>query len=389
MPEKQFKAEIVFGGKVEPSVTESFNKFHEQLKEIQEQAVEATETLKEMGEAVTDFGIALLGIEEAKDVFEFLNESGQTYLKTQREINIALEEQMRQLGRGPEGLRKAKEELEELNEEWRKNSTFSRDAIESMEAALLGAKGPQGQRINLEGIKRLVPAVLAATERTGKFEMSEAEAGAAGKEIAEFILRGGRGPIEALGIEEGSKRVRDWMKEHYGAIGKGAKREAPAEYTPAMAAEHLRSLLGGSAKDLADLKKSIGVGAAQPAEAARSIQEIATRLGTTMTEAFQPVARMMNLILGGDPSGKGSPLDRFLDNIDEKSREFDNWVKTDFTKTWQDLGATFTNAWNAIEPLFDPAAKDIWAALSGFFDIASRAIQAIAGYTKENFPSIK
>jgi hypothetical protein len=31
MPEKTFKAEILFGGKVEPSVKESFEKFHEQL----------------------------------------------------------------------------------------------------------------------------------------------------------------------------------------------------------------------------------------------------------------------------------------------------------------------------------------------------------------------
>src|SRR6516162_525401 len=59
MPNKEFKAEILFRGKVEPSVHESFEKFHEQLKEIQEQAKEATETLKEMGETALDFGIAI------------------------------------------------------------------------------------------------------------------------------------------------------------------------------------------------------------------------------------------------------------------------------------------------------------------------------------------
>jgi hypothetical protein len=28
MPEKEFKAQVIFGGKVEPSVHESFEKFH-------------------------------------------------------------------------------------------------------------------------------------------------------------------------------------------------------------------------------------------------------------------------------------------------------------------------------------------------------------------------
>jgi hypothetical protein len=35
-----------------------------------------------MGETVMDFGIALVGIEEAKNVFEWLNESGNRYLET-------------------------------------------------------------------------------------------------------------------------------------------------------------------------------------------------------------------------------------------------------------------------------------------------------------------
>ena len=90
MPEKEFKAQVIFGGKVESSVHESFEKFHEQLKEIQEQAKEATETFKEMGESVMEFGIALLGIEEVKNVFEWLSESGNRYLETQRKINFAL-----------------------------------------------------------------------------------------------------------------------------------------------------------------------------------------------------------------------------------------------------------------------------------------------------------
>jgi len=33
MPNKEFKADVIFAGKVEPSVKESFDKFHEQLKE--------------------------------------------------------------------------------------------------------------------------------------------------------------------------------------------------------------------------------------------------------------------------------------------------------------------------------------------------------------------
>jgi uncharacterized protein YukE len=101
MPNKEFKAEVVFGGKIEPSVQESFEKFHKQLEAIQEKAKEATETLKEMGETVMDFGIALLGIEEAKNVFEWLNESGKEFLQTQRQINAALEAQADLLHQGP------------------------------------------------------------------------------------------------------------------------------------------------------------------------------------------------------------------------------------------------------------------------------------------------
>src|SRR5271166_5409279 len=49
MAEKKFKAEIDFEGHIEPSVRESFEKFHEQLEGIQEKAAETTDTLKEMG----------------------------------------------------------------------------------------------------------------------------------------------------------------------------------------------------------------------------------------------------------------------------------------------------------------------------------------------------
>jgi hypothetical protein len=87
MPQKEFRAEVLFGGKIEPSVHESFEKFNKQLEEIQEKAKEATETLKEMGESVMDFGIALLGIEEAKDIFNWLNESGTKFLQTQNQIS--------------------------------------------------------------------------------------------------------------------------------------------------------------------------------------------------------------------------------------------------------------------------------------------------------------
>jgi hypothetical protein len=34
MANKEFKAEVLFAGKVEPSVQESFEKFHKQLEEI-------------------------------------------------------------------------------------------------------------------------------------------------------------------------------------------------------------------------------------------------------------------------------------------------------------------------------------------------------------------
>jgi hypothetical protein len=120
-----------------------------------------------------------------------------------------------------------------------------------------------------------------------------------------------------------------------------------------------------------------------------------------MEKAFQPLARMMNLILGDDPSGKGAPLDRFLDNIDEKSKEFDNWVKSGFEPTWKGLEKVFQDDWNAIKGLFEArtmptwmaefsalsaAAKDAWAFLSGYLDAAVKAIEGVAGYTKDHFP---
>ena len=401
MPNKEFRAEVIFGGKVEPSVQESFEKFHKQLEEIQEKAKEATETLKEMGETVMDFGIALLGIEEAKNVFEWLNESGNKYLETQRKINWALEEQMNLMHKGPEGLRKAKEELEKLNEEWRKGSSFSKEAIEGIEAALLAAKGTSGERLTPDAIKRLVPGILANAVKHGQYSMTEQQADAAGSQIAEFILKGGRGSLEALGITVDKSEVNKWMKEHYGVMGKKGKLGKPEELTPAMAAEFLRSKLGGTKQDLEALQKSVGAPEAQPAEVARSFDEIATRMGTSMQRAFEPVARMINTILGDDPSGENSPLSRFLDHIDEKSKEFDNWVKTEFKPTWEGFKKVFEDDWNAIKGLFEArtmpqwmaefsavsqAAKDAWSFLSGYIDSAIKAIQGMAGYTKENFP---
>jgi hypothetical protein len=281
------------------------------------------------------------------------------------------------MGKGPEGFRKAKEELERFNEELRKGSPFSREAIETIEAALLSPQGPHRERIKLEAVERLLPGILVGTEKhLGKFSLTDEEASADGKEIADFILKGGKGPIAALGIVEGSQAVKDWMKQHYGVAGKGGKLGKPEEYTPAMAAEYLRHLLGGSAKDLAELQKSVKLPEAQPAEAARAFNEMATRLGTSMKQAFEPVARMMNIIMGDDPSGKGSPLDRFLDNIDTRTKEFDNWVRTNFSKTWKDLEETFKKDWAAIQPLFNAMHAIDTAAFKGIFDSITAAPKA-------------
>jgi hypothetical protein len=302
---------------------------------------------------------------------------------------------MNLLHRGPEGLRKAKEELERLNEEWRKGSSFSKEAIEGIEGALLAAKGTSGERLTPDAIKRLVPGILANAVKHGQYAMTEQQAEAAGSQIAEFILKGGRGSLEALGITVDKSEVNKWMKEHYGVMGRKGKLGKPEELTPAEAAEFLRAKLGGGGKDVEALATAKGEAAAQPAEVARSFEEMATRIGTSMERAFQPLARMMNIILGDDPSGKGSPLDTFLDTIDAKAKEFDNWVRSNFMATWQNFGKTLEpisaafNQWAEFNRKIDWMTNpEIWGAIANAWNGILSAITGVAQFTAEKMPML-
>lgn len=394
MAERKFKAELDFGGHIEPSVQASFEKFHEQLEKIQERAKETTETLKEMGEMAVEFGIALIGIEEAKNVFQWLNESGKDFLDTQIRINDELERLGKLQGKGPEGIARMKEGLEDFNEELRKSSIYSREAIDRIEAGLLQQRGLAGEHLNVEAVKRLVPAALAAWQHAHPTEKLSGEQGdIIGQEIANFILKGGKGSLEALGFDVNKSEIQAWIKEHYGiAKGKG-KIGKPDVITPQMAAAFLRAKLGGSEADMQALIAGKERPEAQPLETMRSLEEIATRIGTSLEKAFQPLARMMNIIMGDDPAGKGSALDRFFDLLDEKSKAFDNWVKSSFTPTWQSILGTTTTIAQKINEFFTPtykadmqASKDAWGFIKNVWDSASTAIATIQGFTKEKLP---
>jgi len=350
MAEKKFKAEIDFEGHIEPSVRESFEKFHEQLEGIQEKAAETTDTLKEMGEMATEFGIALLGIEEAKNVFDWLNESGKDLLATQIRINEELETLGRLQGKGPEGIVRMKEQLESFNEEMRKTSVYSRDAIEKIEAGLMMPSGEHNLRLNQKAIERLVPNILAAYQKSHPGQALEPEAAEeAGKSLAEWLIKGGRGSLDLFGTEVINKsQMADWFKKNFGTAGKGGKLGRPEVVTPDMAAAYLKYVIGGSGADIKELAAGKERPEAQPVEVTRSLTEMAAEIGASLNLAFDPLARMINVMLGGDPSGKNSPLTQLLDRLNEASRAFDDWVKSDFTKDWEGIKASIQD--NVITP---------------------------------------
>jgi SLT domain-containing protein len=387
MAERKFTAELDFTGHIEPSVAEGFEKFHKQLEKIQETAKETTETLKEMGEMVTDFGIALLGIEEIKNVFDTLNESGKDFLETQIKINDELQTLAGLQHKGPDAVGEMRERLEELNNELHKTSVFSREAMEHIESGLMAARSSGGGRLNVTAVESLVPAILAAYQHLHPGQaMTEADADAVSKQVADFILKGGKGSLSALGIDIDKPEV----KAQLAKLAGGGKHP---DLSPQVAAAFVRSLLPSEATTTGALAAGKESPLAQMELVQRNFAEAMTRMGTSMQLAFAPVARMINIITGDDLAGTDSPLNRMMDRLDENSKNFDNWVKTTFKPTWDGILGTTTAIAQKINEFFKPEMmtdlqlyKDTWGFIKGVWDGASTAIGAIQGFTKEKLP---
>jgi hypothetical protein len=340
MPERTFNAKLEFGGQIDPSLKKSFEEFKKHLGEIREKTAEVSETLRSMQEGLVEFGIALLGIHEAKSAFDGLIDAGKEFLSTQFEINDAIERQYTLLGRSPKAIAEAREELEKLADVLEKKGIYGKGITEKIEGTL------KADNVSVIGIKAITPRVESYFARRGKYNVTPEEAAQESDAIAKLLFQGKASPeaaeallghhlsrIEQTTIKklalQGEGPLQAWLEKHMES-DKGV----------------WKSLWDARNTDLGkqNVLKNTGT-------------DIAEQAGKTLIHATSPLTDMLNTMMGNDPTGEGSPIMQLLHHIDGWSDKFDAWVKGPFKTDWEQ-----------IKKVFDPDLTSSLEKLDGWID---------------------
>jgi hypothetical protein len=145
MPERTFSVKLEFAGEIDPSIKRAFENFGKDLEKTREKVEGVNHHLSEWRKRALEFSAALLGLREAKDLFEWMVDSGKEYLATQFEINDALERQYALLGRSPKAIAAAREELEKLSDTLEKTGPFGKNITEARSRPKGSASRASGQ----------------------------------------------------------------------------------------------------------------------------------------------------------------------------------------------------------------------------------------------------